>query len=303
MREEDVLTHDVIIIGGSYAGLSAGLQLARARRSVLIVDAGERRNRFASCSHGFLSQDGRPPAEIVAAAREQLALYETVQWVDGRAERAERIDAGFRIALPQGRSETGRRLVLATGVVDELPDVPGLAERWGRSVFHCPYCHGYELGEGPIGVLATSELSMHHALMLPDWGRTEFFLNDAFEPDAKQAAALARRGVEVVAGPVAGVGGARAEVTMMDGRTFALEGLFTAPRTRMAADLAGRLGCAFDDGPTGPVLRTDAMKATSVPGVFGCGDAARPAGSIALAVGDGALAGAATHRSLMFEQI
>lgn len=294
------MTYDAIIVGGSYAGLSAGLQLARARRSILVVDAGERRNRFAEHAHGFLAQDGRPPAEIAAVGRKQLLAYPSVEWADARAENAEPDADGFRVALADGRSVSSRKLVLATGVVDELPDTPGLSERWGRSVFHCPYCHGYELGDGPIGVLAASPLSIHHALMLPDWGKTTFFLNDVFEPDPAQSADLELRGVAVVRGKVAGLRGERAEVAMADGRVFALEGLFVATRTRMASPLAERLGCAFEEGPAGSFIRTDALKATSVPGVFACGDAARAMGSVAFAVGDGALAGAMTHRSLMF---
>jgi thioredoxin reductase len=295
------MNHDVIIIGGSYAGLAAGLQLARARRRVLVVDAGIRRNRFAGSSHGFLTQDGTSAAQIAAKGRSQLLAYESVEWLSGEATRAEAADGGFRVAIEAaGREETGRRLVLALGVKDHLPDIPGLEERWGRSVFHCPYCHGYELDRGRIGVLAVSPQSLHHAMMLPDWGPTTFFLNGAFTPDAEQAEQLRRRGVAVVEGVVDRLEGDGATLVMRDGRVFALDGLFTLSRTSIASPIAGQLGCAFDDGPTGPVIRTDPIKATTVPGVFACGDAARMAGSVSLAVGDGALAGMAAHQSLIF---
>jgi thioredoxin reductase len=295
------MNHDVIIIGGSYAGLAAGLQLARARRRVLVVDAGIRRNRFAGSSHGFLTQDGTSAAQIAAKGRSQLLAYESVEWLSGEATRAEAADRGFRVAIEAaGREETGRRLVLALGVKDHLPDIPGLEERWGRSVFHCPYCHGYELDRGRIGVLAVSPQSLHHAMMLPDWGPTTFFLNGAFAPDAEQAEQLRRRGVAVVEGIVDRLEGDGATLVMRDGRVFALDGLFTLSRTSIASPIAGQLGCAFDDGPTGPVIRTDPIKATTVPGVFACGDAARMAGSVSLAVGDGALAGMAAHQSLIF---
>jgi thioredoxin reductase len=295
------MNHDVIIIGGSYAGLAAGLQLARARRRVLVVDAGIRRNRFAGSSHGFLTQDGTSAAQIAAKGRSQLLAYESVEWLSGEATRAEAADGGFRVAIEAaGREETGRRLVLALGVKDHLPDIPGLEERWGRSVFHCPYCHGYELDRGRIGVLAVSPQSLHHAMMLPDWGPTTFFLNGAFAPDAEQAEQLRRRGVAVVEGVVDRMEGDGATLVMRDGRVFALDGLFTLSRTSIASPIAGQLGCAFDDGPTGPVIRTDPIKATTVPGVFACGDAARMAGSVSLAVGDGALAGMAAHQSLIF---
>jgi thioredoxin reductase len=207
---------DFAVLGGSYAGLSAALQLARARRQVLVVDAGQRRNRFVDeaggSSHGFLGQDGRAPAEIAAEAKRQLLRYPTVKWIDGMADQAERLPNG-RFAFRVGDvALSAARLVLATGVRDELPPVAGLAQRWGRSVFHCPYCHGYELGSSPV---------------------------------------------------------------------------------------AQQLGCVFADGPMGSFIQVGAMQETSVPNLFACGDAARGAGNVALAVGDGALAGVGAHRSTM----
>ena len=188
------MMYDAIVVGGSYAGLSASLQLARARRQILVMDGGSRRNRFAETSHGFLGQDGKAPGDIQAEARRQLMAYPTVSWMDAGAESAERTADGFAVSSGAAASRA-RRLVLATGVVDELPRIEGLAERWGRSVYHCPYCHGYELGRGRIGVLAASPMSIHHAIMLPDWGQTTFLLNGAFEPDARTAreAGQARR--------------------------------------------------------------------------------------------------------------
>lgn len=287
---------DVIVVGGSYAGLSAALQLARARRRIAVVDAGQRRNRFAAASHGFLGQDGQPAAQIVQEARAQLLAYPTVQWQQGQAVAAQPRDGGFEVELP-GITLQARRLVLATGVVDELPAIEGLAERWGRTVFHCPYCHGYELDQGAIGVLAQGPLSMHHALMLPDWGRVTLFLNGAFEPDAAQALALAERGVTVEAAPVRRLT-EWATVELADGRRVPLAGLFTATRTRMASPLAEQLGCEFEPGPAGDYLRRT-MTQTTVPGVFACGDAAMPFGNVALAVGDGTFTGTAAHRSLI----
>lgn len=290
------MMHDALVIGGSYAGLSAALQLARARRRIAVVDAGQRRNRFAEASHGFLGQDGRAPGDIVRDAKAQLLAYPNVRWLEGTAVSACRQDDGFVVEV-SGETLRARRLVLATGVVDELPPLDGLAQRWGRTVFHCPYCHGYELGEGAIGVLASSPLSMHHALMLPDWGPTTFLLNGAFEPDEEQARALAARGVAVETVPVARITG-EMTVELADGRRLPLAGLFTATRTRMASPLAEQLGCEFEQGPAGPYLRRTMME-TTVPGVFACGDAAMPFANVAMAVGDGAMTGAATHRSLI----
>lgn len=291
---------DVIVVGGSYAGLSAAMQLARARRRVLVIDAGRRRNRYANRSHGFLTQDGTEAAAIAALGRAQLQAYPTVAWRDGSATHAAAEGEVFRLTLDDGARVSARRLVLATGVADELPPIDGLAERWGRSVFHCPYCHGYELDEGEIGVVATGELSMHHALMLPDWGRVTLFLNGAFEPDAAQLAALGNRGVVLERTLVARIAGA-ADVVLHDGRTLPMAGLFVMSHMRMASPLAEQLGCAMEDGHAGQFVRTDAMKASSVAGVFCCGDMARAAGNVAFAVADGAMAGVAAHRSLIAE--
>ncbi|WP_434614236.1 NAD(P)/FAD-dependent oxidoreductase [Azospirillum sp. B2RO_4] len=300
MNGNDTTTYDAIIVGGSYAGMAAALQLARARRRVLVMDEGLRRNRFASHSHGFLGQDGRPPGEIAAEARDQLMRYPTVTWTTGRAEEASKTSEGFRITGSDGIGYRGRRLLISVGVVDELPAIPGLAERWGRSVFHCPYCHGYELMQGRIGVVAVSGQSMHHALMLPDWGPTTLLLNGAFEPDADQSAHLAQRGVTVETAPISGIDGDSPVVSLADGRRLPFAGLFVLPRSRVASPLAAQLGCATEDSPIGTHIRVDAMQETSIPGVFACGDAARAAGSVALAVGAGTIAGTALHRSLLF---
>lgn len=293
------MTYDVIIIGGSYAGLSAGLQLARARRRILVIDEGKRRNRFAAASHGFLGQDGVAPGKLAADARAQLMRYGTVDWLDARVQAVSGAADDFAVSVERGAVQIARRIVLATGVDDELPAIPGLAQRWGKHVFHCPYCHGYELGQERIGVLANSAMAMHQALMLPDWGSTTLFLNGAFQPDAEQRSQLQARGVQVEEGLVARLDGAGVDVVMQDGRVFPLAGLFVATRVRLGA-LAAQMGCMIEDGPLGEVVKTDALKSTTVAGVFACGDTARAAGSVALAVGDGAMAGMAAHRSLMF---
>ena len=294
------MNFDAIVVGGSYAGLSAALQLARARRKVLVMDGGKRRNRFAETSHGFLGQDGRAPGAIVADARTQLMAYPTVEWLDSQAIGCEGETGNFLVDAQNGARYRSRRIVLAAGVVDTLPSIPGLAERWGKTVFHCPYCHGYELNQGRIGVLASSQMSMHHALMLPDWGRTTFFINGAFEPDADQIDKLEGRGVRIEREPIAKFSGAVLDVEFNSGRVVSLDGLFTMTRTHPASPLGERLGCAMEQGPMGPFLHTNEFRETSVPGVFACGDVARAAGSVALAVGDGVMAGVGAHQSLIF---
>lgn len=293
------MNFDVAIVGGSFAGMSAALQLARARRRVLVVDSGLRRNRFAATSHGFLAQDGRAPAAIVAEARAQLAAYPTVHWLDGEVTAASGSLDAFQLQVADA-THRARRMVLAVGVADALPDIPGLEERWGRSVFHCPYCHGYELQQGRIAVIATSPLSLHQAQLLPDWGSVSFFLQGALSLGEQEARMLAARGVTVETTLVTGVVD-HARLLLADGRSESFDGIFTASRTAPSSTLAMQLGCKHEQGPMGPFVRTDAMKATSVPGVFACGDLARVAANVALAVGDGTLAGTAAHASLVFQ--
>jgi thioredoxin reductase len=293
------MNHDVIVIGGSYAGMAAALQLLRARRKVLVIDAGQRRNRFAEVSHGFLGQDGVDPAEIASKAREQLQAYPTLTWVEGLATRAEGEKDAFAVTTAAGVRHDARRLLFATGVSDALPAIEGLGERWGKSVFHCPYCHGYELDRGRIGCIATGPISVHQAQLLPEWGETTLFLNGSFTPDAEQRADLVARGVTIEETPVAGLEG-KADVRLTDGRLLPFAGLFTASRVAPATPIAEHLGCTIEDTPFGTQIQTDAMKETTIPGAFACGDAARVPHSVTLAVGDGAWAGAQLHRSLVF---
>jgi len=293
---------DVIVVGGSFAGLSAAMQLARARRKVLLVDAGLPRNRFADASHGFFGQDGKAPARIIREAACQVAAYPTVEIVQGEVLAAQSIAEGFAVTLASGRKALARRLILATGVADVLPDLPGLKERWGASVLHCPYCHGYEHRDRPLGVLASHPMSAHQAALIPDWGPTTLFTQGQFEPDEEQRALLEARGVVIERSPVVALLGDAPDLEaarLADGRTIPLHGLFVAPAQRMASPLAEALGCAFDDGPLGPIIRTDVFKATTVPGVFAAGDAARPMQNATLASADGVLAGVGAHHSLV----
>ncbi len=294
--------YDVIIIGGSFAGLSAAMQLARARRQVLLVDAARPRNRYAAHAHGFLGQDGVPPQEIVANARAQLARYPTVSFLDGEAIQALAQDGGFAVVMAGGEQVRGARLILATGMRDELPPLPGLQARWGQTVLHCPYCHGFEVAGEPLGVLAAHPMSVHQAMLLPDWGPTTYFTQGQFEPSPEDARHLAARGVRVERTPVVALRGdapALTGVVLTDGREVPLRALFVASRVHMASPLAGQLGCEFDEGPLGRVIRVDDMKQTTVPGVFAAGDASTPMSNATLASASGVMAGVCAHRSLV----
>lgn len=296
---------DVIVIGGSYAGISASIQLGRARRTVLIIDGDRRRNRFAAHSHGFLGQDGEEAATVAAKGRSEALAYPTIRWQEGTVTSVRTIPGGFAVQTA-GDEHQSKRLILATGVVDELPEVPGLAERWGKTVFHCPYCHGYELNLGRLGVLATSPLSLHSAALVSQWaapGQTTLFVNEAFEPDAEQLAGVVARGIHIEPTKVAAIEGdaPRVNVRLVDGRIAALDGLFVVSRTHVHSSFAEQLGCELDAGPVGTFYKADPMtKETTVPGVFACGDAGLPMGSVAFAVADGMRAGVGAHASLVF---
>ncbi|PTE10196.1 NAD(P)/FAD-dependent oxidoreductase [Mesorhizobium helmanticense] len=296
--------YDLIVVGGSFAGLSAAIQAARARRHVLVIDAGRPRNRFAEHSHGFLGQDGRTPGAILDDARQQLLAYPTAKVTAGLADKAVAAGRGFEITTDRGETFGAGRLVLATGVRDVLPDVPGLAEQWGKSVLHCPYCHGFEVAGGPLGVLATGPMAMHQAQLIADWGDVTLFANGLFEPDAEQAYALERRKVRFEPAAVAelqndGAGGLI--VHLEDSRQVGVKAMFTAPRNTMASPLAEQLGCAFTEGLLGPVITVDERQRTTVSGVYAAGDAARSMHNIAFAVSSGAFAGVCAHQSMVFD--
>lgn len=293
--------YDVIVVGGSYAGMAAALQLVRARRSVLIIDAGKRRNRAASDSHGFLSQDGADPAVIASTARTQLETYPTLSWVDDLVVKAFGSRDAFSVERAGGEVYGARRLLLATGVSDTLPEVKGLAERWGTSVFHCPYCHGYELDQGRIGVIAASPMSIHQAQLLPEWGSVTFLTNGVVELDEPTLQNLSTRGVIVETTAIDRIEG-HADVALTDNRRLAFAGLFTAPKNAPSTSIAADLGCALAETPMGTQIQTSETKETSVAGAFACGDAARVPHSVSLAVADGAWAGAQIHRSLVWPE-
>lgn len=222
-----------------------------------------------------------------------------MNWVEGNASGISGQHDDFRAALDSGQAFSGRRILMATGVADQLPDIPGIEDRWGRSVFHCPYCHSYELDRGRIGVIATGPMSLHQAQLLPEWGEVTFLTNGALTLDRDLHDDLHARGVTIEETPVARIVG-EAEVELRDSRVLPFAGLFTATRTVPASPLAEAAGCALTETPMDRQIMTGETKETSIPGIFACGNVARAPHSVSLAVGDGAWAGAQLHRSLVW---
>ncbi|MFI8521759.1 NAD(P)/FAD-dependent oxidoreductase [Streptomyces sp. NPDC085481] len=269
-------TYDVVVIGGGAAGLSAGLVLGRARRSALVVDAGGPRNAPAAHMQGFLTRDGMSPAEFLAVARREIAGY-GVEWTRGLVTAAAaEADEGFTVTLADGRTTRARRLIVTTGLVDELPDIDGVAERWGRDVIHCPYCHGWEVRDQAFGVIAHPVMPAHQALMVSQWSAdVTLFLHTAPEPSAEDAGRLAAAGVTVVEGEVAGLVVEEDRFTgvrMADGRVVPREVLYVGTRTVPRDGLLAALGAATHETPFGRFVTVDETGRTSVPGVWAAGN-------------------------------
>ena len=295
--------YDVVVIGGGAAGLSAALVLSRARRSVAVVDAGEPRNAPAAHMHGYLSRDGLRPGDLIAAGRAEVTGYGgglvtgTVSGVSGAR------GLGFDVILGNGDRSTARRLVVATGLRDELPEVPGLRARWGRDVLHCPYCHGFEVRDQPLGVLGGSPESVPHALLIAQWSSDVVYFPHTTDLDEAQREQLAARGVGVVDGPVRRVvveNDQLCGVEVADGNVVRRAAVFVRPQFVPNSGLLAGLGCAVD--VTGWVT-VDATGATSVPGVWAAGNAVNPRAQVITAAGEGSAAAIALNADLVDEDV
>ena len=295
------MTYDVVVIGAGPAGLSGAVALGRALRTVLVIDSGAPRNAPAEGIHNYLTRDGITPAAFAAAGRDEVLGY-------GGSIRAGEVvsvahDGDFTVTLADGSAVSARRLLVTTGVVDELPEIDGIEPLWGRTVLHCPYCHGYEVRGRAIGVIATSEWAMHAALLWRQWTPDLIlFRNDAFEPDAEQAGQLATRGITVVPGVVTAVdeGG----VTLAGGRRVARDHLVTQTRLTARADFLASLGLKAVEHPMGIgtyVPAEDPSGRTSVPGVWVAGNVTDPMGQVITSAAAGLTAGAMINMDLIIE--
>ena len=276
--------YDVVVVGGGAAGLSAALVLGRARRRIAVVDAGAPRNAPAAHMQGFLSRDGMPPSDFLAAGRAEVSSY----GVQLLADEVLGIEPGFVVRLAGGRVLTARRILVTTGVGDELPAIPGVRERWGRDLLHCSYCHGWEVRDEPLGVLGTAPGAVTHAQLVRQWSEDVAFFVHTYELTAMERAQLEARGIRVVEGEVARlvvVDDRLTGVALTDGQAIARTAVFIRPRNLPHADglLAG-LGCEHNEGG---FVTVDATGRTSTSGVWAAGNVVDPRAQVIASAGAG----------------
>ncbi|MFM1724376.1 NAD(P)/FAD-dependent oxidoreductase [Rhodococcus sp. PAM 2766] len=306
MTEQLSTGYDVVVVGGGAAGLEGALMLARSRRSVLVIDAGDPRNAPAEGVHGFLSRDGIAPADLTRIGADEVRRYGG-QVVDGTVADVRRGEAGFTVLLTDGRTVPARRVLVTTGLTDELPEVPGVRERWGRDVLHCPYCHGWEISNEPVGVLGTGPMSVHQALMFRQWtDDVTLFLHTAPEPTDEEREKLAARGVRVVAGRVAELvidDDRLAGVRLEDGTVVNRRALVVAPRFVARVDALTSLGIETELEPMsgGRFVPADWSGLTKVPGLWVAGNVTDVKAQVLAAAASAATAAVAINNDLITE--
>ncbi|MDT7539045.1 MAG: hypothetical protein QOI82_2630 [Actinomycetota bacterium] len=294
--------YDVAIVGGGAAGLSAALVLARARRRVVVVDGGKPRNAPAAHLHGFLSRDGMPPHDLLLAGRAEVERY-GAHVVGGVVTRIRRAPSGFDILVSDRPPLRARRLLVTTGLRDELPDVEGVAERWGRDLLHCPYCHGYEIRDLPLAVLGGSPEAVQHALLLRQWSSDVVLFSHEDEPSAEEREQLGARAVGVVQGRVRRLvveNDRLAGLELEDGRVFRRTAAFVRPRFVPNGDLLSDLSCSLN---VGGWVTADAQGRTDQPGVWAAGNVVNPRAQVITAAGEGSAAAIAINADLVEEDV
>jgi len=303
MAEQAEAVRDVVVVGGGAAGLSGALTLARARRRVTVVDAEAPRNAPAEAVHGMLGLEGVGPTELLARGREEVTGYGG-EILAGQVSDVASVAEGFAVTLRDGGVLRARRLLIATGLVDELPDIPGLRERWGRDVLHCPYCHGWEVRDSRIGVLATGPMSVHQTLMFRQWSGNVRFFAHGHDLDAGDRAKLEALGISVIAGAVSrleisedGVSGVR----MNDDRVVDVEVVAVASRMVARADVFAGIGIEPTTHPMGSYIAADPTGRTAVTGVWVAGNSTDLSAQVSAAAADGARAAQHINADLVME--
>ncbi|WP_395307644.1 NAD(P)/FAD-dependent oxidoreductase [Mycobacterium sp. AMU20-3851] len=297
---------ECVVVGGGAAGLSAALVLGRARRRTLVVDADRQSNRAADTMGGVLGFDRRPPAELYSKGREELSAYPSVRYQPSEVRRGTPVDGGYALDLDDGQTVYGRRVLLATGMDYTPPDLPGMAELWGRSVFQCPFCHGWEMRDKRLAALASGEEAVHAALMLRGWSEDVVLLTDGpADLNAAQTRSLARAKVQVEerrVGRLHSSGGTLAAIGFADGDRLERDGLLVEAPLRQRSPLAEQLGAACAPGLEAGVLAIDSLHRTEVPHVFAAGDLCAEQPHLAGAIAAGSQAAMIVVQSLLADE-
>jgi len=301
---------DVAVIGASAAGLAAALQLGRQRRSVIVVDAGEPRNAPAAHMHSYLGYEGLPPSELTAAGREEVRSYGG-EVLAGRADRVTRMDDGrFRVELVGGHSIVARRVLAATGLVDELPDIDGLAEHWGKDVIHCPFCHGYEVRDQRVVQIVTHPMGLHSAALFRHLSaRLTIVLHNPAKVDEAELDVLRASGVDIIEGHVdrivTGTDGRVSSVELANDTRIDADAVVVGPRFRARAEPFASLGLQLVAHPSGlgEVVETDATGATGIPGLYAAGNVTDPSQQVLQAAANGSWVGSMISFSLAHEDL
>jgi len=291
---------DAAIIGGSYAGLSAAMALGRSMRDVLIVDNGKPCNRQTPHAHNFITHDGETPAAIASKAREQVLAYPTLQWVNDLATGVQGADQNFSVTTSSGETYRAKKLLLAMGVKDIMPDVKGFSDCWGISVLHCPYCHGYEVRQSALGVFANGDMGFEMSKLISHWSSTlTLFTNGAATLTEAQRKDLDRHGIPIVEKEISELThekGYIKQLVFKDGSTQVLDALFAKIPNVQHSDMAIQLNCALTDAG---YVSVDSFQKTTVKGIYAAGDCTTMFRALSAAVASGGLAGAMMNRELI----
>ena len=294
--------YDIIIIGGSYSGLAAGLALGRALRKVLIIDSGDPCNKQTPHSHNFLTNDGKTPKEIASLAKEQVRMYDTISFLNALVRASIKTETGFEVQIQTGETFTTKKLVFATGIKDIMPDIPGFAECWGISVLHCPYCHGYEVRHQKTGILANGDTGFEMSSLISNWtNNLTLYTNGQATLAKEQITKLKNHNVDIVESQIERLehkNGYLQHIIFTDGEITPIKALYTRLPFVQHSDVPQSLGCEIT---TDGYIMIDTAQRTTVPGVFGCGDNSTRMRTVANAVSMGTTTGLMVNKEIIEE--
>lgn len=294
---------DAIIIGGSYAGLSAGMALGRSLRNVLIIDSGSPCNQSTPYSHNLITQDGEKPNDITQKAKEQVLKYKTVKFLEGLAVSGNKIDGGFEITTQSGGKLQAKNLIFATGVKDIMPNIDGFAECWGKTIIHCPYCHGFEVKNQETGILANGDIAYHYAQLIINWTKKlNIFTNGKASFTAEQLAKIKANKISIIEKEINSFkheNGSIKYISFNDNTTYPVQAIYSRPNNEQHCPIPEKLGCEINEQG---LIKVDMFQKTTVNGVFACGDNSSPYRAVSYAISAGNIAATMLNNSMTEEE-